>query len=186
MEQKMRIAIAETGYVGMNIAALLAQHHTVYAVGIIQKKVDLINQRKSPIVNREIEEYLAEKDLDPLQPLTPGRPIWELILWSLRHPQTTKAKRIFDTLGVQNVIKLAMEYNPDAIIVIKSTIPVGYTRAIREKTGSRNIIFSQEFLRESRALYDNLYSSRILGTDPEDERLVKAVCIFAEKLKKGL
>ncbi|MBR4169798.1 MAG: nucleotide sugar dehydrogenase [Lachnospiraceae bacterium] len=183
----MKIAVAGTGYVGLSIATLLAQHNEVVAVDIVPEKVDLINNRKSPIVDKEIEEYLAHKDLNLRATLDAKEAYTGADFVVVAAPTNYDSKQnFFDTSAVENVIGLAMEYNPDAIIVIKSTIPVGYTEHIREKTGSRNIIFSPEFLRESKALYDNLYPSRIIvGTDPDDPRLVEAAKTFAGLLQEG-
>lgn len=181
------IAVAGTGYVGLSIATLLSQHHKVYAVDIIPEKVELINNRKSPIQDEYIEKYLAEKELDLTATLDAEMAYraadFVVIAAPTNYDSTTQH---FDTSAVEAVIELVMKYNPEAIMVIKSTIPVGYTMSIREKTGSKNIIFSPEFLRESKALYDNLYPSRIvLGTDMEDERLVEAAHEFAELLQEG-
>ncbi|MCR4685153.1 MAG: nucleotide sugar dehydrogenase [Lachnospiraceae bacterium] len=183
----MKIAVAGTGYVGLSIATLLAQHNEVVAVDIVPEKVALINNRKSPIVDKEIEEYLAHKDLNLRATLDAKEAYTGADFVVVAAPTNYDSKQnFFDTSAVENVIGLAMEYNPDAIIVIKSTIPVGYTEHIREKTGSRNIIFSPEFLRESKALYDNLYPSRIIvGTDPDDARLVEAAKTFAGLLQEG-
>ncbi|MBR0365603.1 MAG: nucleotide sugar dehydrogenase [Clostridia bacterium] len=183
----MKIAVAGTGYVGLSIAVLLAQHHTVTAVDIIPEKVELINNRKSPIQDEYIEKYLAEKDLDLTATLDAEAAYKDADFVVIAAPTNYDSKKnFFDTSAVEAVIKLVMEYNPDAIMVIKSTIPVGYTEYIREKTGSKNIIFSPEFLRESKALYDNLYPSRIIvGTDMEDERLLKAAHTFAGLLEEG-
>lgn len=185
--KKYTIAVAGTGYVGLSIATLLAQHHKVYAVDIIPEKVELINNRKSPIQDDYIEEYLAARELDLTATLDAKEAYSDADFVVIAAPTNYDAKKnFFDTSAVEAVIGLVMEYNPDAIMVIKSTIPVGYTAAIREKTGSRNIIFSPEFLRESKALYDNLYPSRIIvGTDMDDERLVEAAHIFAELLQEG-
>lgn len=187
MEHQYTIAVAGTGYVGLSIATLLAQHHKVYAVDIIPEKVDLINQRKSPIQDEYIEKYFAEKDLD-LTATLDGRDAYskaEIVVIAAPTNYDSK-KNFFDTSAVEAVISLVMEVNPEAIMVIKSTIPVGYTQSIREKTGSKNIIFSPEFLRESKALYDNLYPSRIIvGTDMKDARLVEAARTFAELLQEG-
>ena len=181
------IAVAGTGYVGLSIATLLAQHNHVTAVDIVPEKVDLINGRKSPIQDEYIEKYLAEKKLDLTATLDGAAAYKDAELVVIAAPTNYDSKKnYFDTSAVEAVIKLVMEVNPDAIMVIKSTIPVGYTASIREKTGSRNIIFSPEFLRESKALYDNLYPSRIIvGTDMEDERLVEAAHTFAELLQEG-
>lgn len=181
------IAVAGTGYVGLSIATLLSQHHKVYAVDIIPEKVELINKRKSPIQDEYIEQYLAEKDLDLTATLDAKLAYSNANFVVIAAPTNYDSqKNFFDTSAVETVIKLVMEYNPNAIMVIKSTIPVGYTRSIREKTGSKNIIFSPEFLRESKALYDNLYPSRIIvGTDMADERLVEAAHEFAALLQEG-
>lgn len=187
MDRKYTIAVAGTGYVGLSIATLLSQNHKVYAVDIIPEKVELINQRKSPIQDEYIEKYLAEKELDLTPTLDAELAYKNADYVVIAAPTNYDSKtQHFDTSAVEAVIKLVMQYNPDAIMVIKSTIPVGYTKLIREKTGSKNIIFSPEFLRESKALYDNLYPSRIIvGTDMEDERLVNATHIFAELLQEG-
>lgn len=181
------IAVAGTGYVGLSIATLLSQHHKVYAVDIIPEKVELINSRKSPIQDEYIEKYLAEKELDLTATLDAKLAYSNADFVVIAAPTNYDSqKNFFDTSAVETVIKLVMEYNPNAIMVIKSTIPVGYTKSIREKTGSKNIIFSPEFLRESKALYDNLYPSRIIvGTDMEDERLVEAAHEFAALLQEG-
>lgn len=183
----MKIAVAGTGYVGLSIATLLAQHNTVTAVDIIPEKVELINNRKSPIQDEYIEKYLAEKELDLTATLDAGSAYKDADFVVIAAPTNYDSKKnFFDTSAVEAVIELVMKYNPNAIMVIKSTIPVGYTKSIREKTGSENIIFSPEFLRESKALYDNLYPSRIIvGTDMNDERLVKAAHTFAELLQQG-
>lgn len=187
MDHQYTIAVAGTGYVGLSIATLLAQNHKVYAVDIIPEKVDLINQRKSPIQDEYIEKYFAEKELD-LTATLDGRDAYskaEIVVIAAPTNYDSK-KNFFDTSAVEAVISLVMEVNPEAIMVIKSTIPVGYTQAIRERTGSKNIIFSPEFLRESKALYDNLYPSRIIvGTDMKDERLVEAAHTFARLLQEG-
>ena len=187
MDKKYTIAVAGTGYVGLSIATLLSQHHKVYAVDIIPEKVEMINQRKSPIQDEYIEKYLAEKELDLTATLDAELAYKNADFVVIAAPTNYDSKtQHFDTSAVETVIKLVMQYNPDAIMVIKSTIPVGYTKSIREKTGSKNIIFSPEFLRESKALYDNLYPSRIIvGTDMNDERLVKAAHTFAELLQEG-
>lgn len=181
------IAVAGTGYVGLSIATLLSQHHKVYAVDIIPEKVELINSKKSPIQDEYIEKYLAEKELDLTATLDAKLAYNNADFVVIAAPTNYDSqKNFFDTSAVETVIKLVMEYNPNAIMVIKSTIPVGYTKSIREKTGSKNIIFSPEFLRESKALYDNLYPSRIIvGTDMEDERLVEAAHEFAALLQEG-
>ena len=181
------IAVAGTGYVGLSIATLLSQHHKVYAVDIVPEKVELINSRKSPIQDEYIEKYLAEKKLDLTATLDAKLAYSNADFVVIAAPTNYDSqKNFFDTSAVETVIKLVMEYNPNAIMVIKSTIPVGYTKSIREKTGSKNIIFSPEFLRESKALYDNLYPSRIIvGTDMEDERLIAAAHEFAALLQEG-
>ena len=185
--KKLKIAVAGTGYVGLSIATLLAQHLTVYAVDILPEKVELINQRKSPIQDEYIEKYLSEKALDLTATLDAETAYTGADFVVIAAPTNYDSKKnFFDTSAVETVIQLIMQYNPDAIMVIKSTIPVGYTKAIREKTGSKNIIFSPEFLRESKALYDNLYPSRIIvGTDMQDERLVEAAHQFAALLQEG-
>ena len=187
MMKNYTIAVAGTGYVGLSIATLLSQHHKVYAVDIIPEKVELINSRKSPIQDEYIEKYLAEKELDLTAMLDAKLAYSNADFVVIAAPTNYDSqKNFFDTSAVEAVIKLVMEYNPNAIMVIKSTIPVGYTKNIREKTGSKNIIFSPEFLRESKALYDNLYPSRIIvGTDMEDERLVEAAHEFAALLQEG-
>lgn len=184
---ELKIAVAGTGYVGLSIATLLAQHHKVIAVDIIPEKVDLINNKKSPIQDDYIEKYLAEKELDLTATLDGKEAYSTADIVVIAAPTNYDSKKnFFDTSAVESVIDLVMEVNPDAIMVIKSTIPVGYTKSIREKTGSRNIIFSPEFLRESKALYDNLYPSRIVvGTDLDDERLVEAAHTFAHLLQEG-
>ena len=181
------IAVAGTGYVGLSIATLLSQHNKVYAVDIIEEKVNLINNRKSPIQDNEIEEYLATKELDLTATLNAKEAYSAADFVVIAAPTNYDSKKnFFDTSAVEAVIKLVMKHNPEAIMVIKSTIPVGYTQSIREKTGCNNIIFSPEFLRESKALYDNLYPSRIIvGTDMNDERLVEAAHVFASLLAKG-
>ena len=181
------IAVAGTGYVGLSIATLLSQHHKVYAIDIVPEKVELINSRKSPIQDEYIEKYLAEKELDLTATLDAKLAYSNADFVVIAAPTNYDSqKNFFDTSAVETVIKLVMEYNPNAIMVIKSTIPVGYTKSIREKTGSKNVIFSPEFLRESKALYDNLYPSRIIvGTDMEDERLVEAAHEFAALLQEG-
>lgn len=187
MDKRYTIAVAGTGYVGLSLAVLLAQHNKVYAVDIVPEKVELINRRKSPIQDEYIEKYLAEKDLD-LTATLDGRDAYsksEIVVIAAPTNYDSK-KNFFDTSAVEAVISLVMEVNPEAIMVIKSTIPVGYTQSIREKTGSKNIIFSPEFLRESKALYDNLYPSRIIvGTDMKDARLVEAAHTFARLLQEG-
>ena len=183
----MKITVAGTGYVGLSIAVLLAQHHTVKAVDIIPEKVELINSNKSPIQDDYIEKYLAEKELDLEATLDAEYAYKDADFVVIAAPTNYDSKKnYFDTSAVETVIRLVMQHNPDAVMVIKSTIPVGYTRYIREKTGSKNIIFSPEFLRESKALYDNLYPSRIIvGTDKSDERLVDAAHTFAKLLQEG-
>ena len=183
----MKIAVAGTGYVGLSIAVLLAQHNTVKAVDIIPEKVELINKKRSPIQDEYIEKYLAEKELDLEATLDAEYAYTDAEYVIIAAPTNYDSrKNFFDTSAVESVIRLVMQYNPDAVMVIKSTIPVGYTEQIRRKTGSKNIIFSPEFLRESKALYDNLYPSRIIvGTDLEDERLVKAAESFAALLSEG-
>lgn len=185
--ERLTIAVAGTGYVGLSIAVLLAQHHTVTAVDIIPEKVELINSRKSPIQDEYIEKYLAEKQLDLTATLDAKEAYSKADFVVIAAPTNYDSKKnYFDTSAVENVIQLVMEYNPNAIMVIKSTIPVGYTESIRKKTGSTNILFSPEFLRESKALYDNLYPSRIIvGTDLNDERLVQAAHTFAGLLQEG-
>ena len=187
MMKDYTIAVAGTGYVGLSIATLLSQHHQVYAVDIIPEKVELINNRKSPIQDEYIEKYLAGKELKLTATLDARMAYKNADFVVIAAPTNYDSqKNFFDTSAVETVIRLVMECNPDAIMVIKSTIPVGYTRSIREKTGSRNIIFSPEFLRESMALYDNLYPSRIIvGTDMEDARLVEAAHAFAALLQEG-
>lgn len=183
----LKIAVAGTGYVGLSIATLLSQHHHVMAVDIVPEKVELINNKKSPIQDEYIEKYLAEKDLNLTATLDAKEAYTDADFAVIAAPTNYDSKKnFFDTSAVEKVIGLVMEYAPDAIMVIKSTIPVGYTKNIREKTGSKNIIFSPEFLRESKALYDNLYPSRIIvGTDMEDERLVEAAHTFAKLLQEG-
>lgn len=187
-----KIAVAGTGYVGLSLSVLLAQHHQVTAVDIIQEKVDMINNRKSPIQDDYIEKYLAD-DVAGVCKLNLSATLdakaaykdadFVVIAAPTNYDSSTQH---FDTSAVETVIKLVMQYNPNAIMVIKSTIPVGYTASIREKTGSKNIMFSPEFLRESKALYDNLYPSRIIvGTDTQDERLVTAAHVFAGLLQEG-
>lgn len=183
----MKIAVAGTGYVGLSIATLLAQNNQVMAVDIVPEKVELINNKKSPIQDDYIEKYLAEKELNLTATMDAKEAYTDAEFVVIAAPTNYDSKKnYFDTTAVEAVINLVMEYNPAAIMVIKSTIPVGYTRSIRQKTGSKNIIFSPEFLRESKALYDNLYPSRIIvGTDMEDERLVKAAWTFAGLLQQG-
>ena len=183
----MNIAVAGTGYVGLSIATLLAQHNKVTAVDIIPEKVELIRQKKSPIQDDYIEKYLAEKELDLTATLDAEAAYRDADFVVIAAPTNYDSKKnFFHTSAVEAVIDLVMQYNPNAIMVIKSTIPVGYTKSIREKTGSKNIIFSPEFLRESKALYDNLYPSRIIvGTDMDDARLVEAAHTFAGLLQQG-
>ena len=182
-----RITVAGTGYVGLSIAVLLSQHHKVTAVDVVPEKVEMINHRKSPIQDEYIEKYLAEKELDLTATLDAGEAYKDADFVVIATPTNYDSRtQHFDTSAVEAVIKLVLEYNPDAIMVIKSTIPVGYTASIRKKFGSKNIIFSPEFLRESKALYDNLYPSRIIvSTDKNDERLVKASRDFAALLQEG-
>ena len=183
----LKVAVAGTGYVGLSIATLLAQHHKVTAVDIIPEKVELINNKKSPIQDEYIEKYLAEKELDLTATLDAKEAYSDADFVVIAAPTNYDSKKnFFDTSAVEAVIKLVIEYNPEAIMVIKSTIPVGYTASVREKFHCDNIIFSPEFLRESKALYDNLYPSRIIvGTDVENARLVKAAHTFAELLQEG-
>jgi UDPglucose 6-dehydrogenase len=182
-----KITIAGTGYVGLSLAVLLAQHNHVTAVDIVAEKVDLINNKKSPIQDDYIEKYLAEKELDLTATLDNKKAYEDADFVVIAAPTNYDSqKNYFDTSAVEAVIELVMRYNSDAIMVIKSTIPVGYTKSVREKMGSQNIIFSPEFLRESKALYDNLYPSRIIvGTDMKDEHLVEAAHTFAELLQEG-
>lgn len=187
MHKKYTIAVAGTGYVGLSIATLLSQHHKVYAVDIVPEKVELINKRKSPIQDEYIEKYLAEEKLDLTATLDAkfaySNANFVVIAAPTNYDSSTQH---FDTSAVEAVIDLVMKYNPEAMMVIKSTIPVGYTESIRKKTGSKNILFSPEFLRESKALYDNLYPSRIIvGTDMNDTRLVEAAETFAGLLQEG-
>ncbi len=183
----MKIAVAGTGYVGLSIAVLLAQHNTVKAVDIVPEKVELINNKKSPIQDDYIEKYLVEKELDLEATLDAEYAYKDADFVVIAAPTNYDSrKNYFDTSAVEKVIRLVMQYNPEAIMVIKSTIPVGYTEHIREITGSKNILFSPEFLRESKALYDNLYPSRIIvGTDKDNERLVDAANSFAKLLQEG-
>ena len=183
----MKIAVAGTGYVGLSIATLLAQHHEVMAVDIIEEKVNMINSKKSPIQDNEIETFLSTKNLNLVATLNAKEAYSNAEFVVIAAPTNYDSKKnFFDTSAVEAVIKLVIEYNPEAVMIIKSTIPVGYTQSIREKTGSKNIIFSPEFLRESKALYDNLYPSRIIvGTDMNDPRLVEAANTFAGLLKEG-
>ena len=183
----LKVAVAGTGYVGLSIATLLSQHHEVTAVDIIPEKVELINNKKSPIQDEYIEKYLAEKELDLTATLDAKKAYSDADFVVIATPTNYDSKKnFFDTSAVEAVIKLVIEYNPEAIMVIKSTIPVGYTASVREKFHCDNIIFSPEFLRESKALYDNLYPSRIIvGTDVDNTRLVKAAHTFAELLQEG-
>ncbi len=185
--QDLKIAVAGTGYVGLSIATLLSQHHQVTAVDIIPEKVEMLNKRKSPIQDEYIEKYLAEKELDLKATLDAKEAYSDADFVVIAAPTNYDSKKnFFDTSAVEAVIKLVIEYNPEAIMVIKSTIPVGFTASVREKYHCDNIIFSPEFLRESKALYDNLYPSRIIvGTDVENARLVKAAHTFAELLQEG-
>ena len=183
----MKIAVAGTGYVGLSIATLLAQNNTVYAVDIISDKIEMINNRKLPIQDAYIEKYFAEKELDLVATLDAEEAYKEADYVVIAVPTNYDSKKnYFDTSAVETVINLVMKYNPEAIMVIKSTVPVGYTEFVRNKTGSKNILFSPEFLRESMALYDNLYPSRIIvGNDLNDERLVEAAHTFAGLLQEG-
>ena len=187
MDKMLKIAVAGTGYVGLSIATLLAQHHEVCAIDVIPAKVDLINRRKSPIRDEYIEKYLAEKELKLTATLDPAQAYSGADFVVIAVPTNYDSRtQHFDTSAVEAVIQLVMQYNPNAVMVIKSTIPVGYTVSVREKFGSSNIIFSPEFLRESKALYDNLYPSRIIvGTDLNDPRLVEAAHTFAALLQEG-
>ena len=187
MDKILKIAVAGTGYVGLSIATLLAQHHEVCAIDVIPAKVDLINRRKSPIRDEYIEKYLAEKELKLTATLDPAQAYSGADFVVSAAPTNYDSRtQHFDTSAVEAVIQLVMQYNPNAVMVIKSTIPVGYTVSVREKFGSSNIIFSPEFLRESKALYDNLYPSRIIvGTDLNDPRLVEAAHTFAGLLQEG-
>lgn len=182
-----KIAVAGTGYVGLSIATLLAQHHKVYAVDILPEKIEMINNRKSPIQDEYIEKYLREKELDLTATLDAEEAYTNADFVVIAAPTNYDSKKnFFDTSAVESVIELVMKYNPDAIMVIKSTIPVGYTVSVRKKFHCDNIIFSPEFLRESKALYDNLYPSRIVvGTDVKNARLVKAAKTFAGLLQEG-
>ena len=182
-----KIAVAGTGYVGLSIATLMAQYNQVKAVDIIPEKIEMINNKKSPIQDDYIEKFLSEKELNLTATLDAREAYSEADYVVIAAPTNYDSKKnFFDTSAVEAVVKLVMEINPEAIMVIKSTVPVGYTQSIREKTGSNNIIFSPEFLRESKALYDNLYPSRIIvGTNMNDERLVEAAHAFAELLQEG-
>ena len=183
----LKIAVAGTGYVGLSLAVLLAQHHQVTALDIVPEKVEMINNKKSPIRDEYIEKYLAEKELDLTATLDAKEAYSDADFVVIAAPTNYDSKKnFFDTSAVEAVIKLVIEYNPEAIMVIKSTIPVGFTASVREKFHCDNIIFSPEFLRESKALYDNLYPSRIIvGTDVDNARLVKAAHTFAELLQEG-
>lgn len=185
--EDLKIAVAGTGYVGLSIATLLSQHHNVVAVEIIQEKVDLINSKKSPIQDEYIEKILTEKELNLVATMDAKEAYSDADFVIIAAPTNYDSKKnFFDTSAVEAVIKLVIDYNPEAIMVIKSTIPVGFTASVREKYHCDNIIFSPEFLRESKALYDNLYPSRIIvGTDIENARLVKAAHVFAELLQEG-
>ena len=187
MEKQYKIAVAGTGYVGLSIATLLSQHHQVTAVDIVPEKVKLINEKKSPIQDEYIEKYLAEKELNLAATLDAESAYKDADFVVIAAPTNYDSKKnFFDTSAVEDVIELVIKYNPDAIMVIKSTIPVGYTKSVREKFHCDNIIFSPEFLRESKALYDNLYPSRIIvGTDVDNVRLVKAANTFAALLQEG-
>ena len=183
----MKIAVAGTGYVGLSMATLLAQHHSVVAVDVVEEKVEKINRRESPIQDEYIEKYFAEKELDLVATLDAETAYRDAEFVVIATPTNyDPQKNFFDTSAVESVIRLVMQVNPSAIMVIKSTIPVGFTESVRAKYGSDNILFSPEFLRESKALYDNLYPSRIIvGTDMKDERLVKAAQRFAALLQEG-
>ena len=183
----MKIAVAGTGYVGLSIATLLSQHHEVMTVDIIPEKVELINKRKSPIQDEYIEKYLAERELNLTATLDAEAAYKDADFVVIAAPTNYDSKKnFFDTSAVEDVIKLVVKYNPDAVIVVKSTIPVGFTKCVREKYHCDNILFSPEFLRESKALYDNLYPSRIIvGTDMENARLLKKAKVFADLLKEG-
>ena len=185
--KSVKIAVAGTGYVGLSIATLLAQYNKVVAVDIVPEKVEMINNRKSPIQDNEIEEYLATKELDLTATLDAKVAYEDADFVVIAAPTNYDSKKnYFDTSAVESVIRLVMEYNPNVIMVIKSTVPVGFTASVREKYHCDNIIFSPEFLRESKALYDNLYPSRIIvGTDVENVRLVKAANTFAKLLQEG-
>lgn len=186
-ENNMKIAVVGTGYVGLSIAVLLAQHHQVYAVDVIPEKVDLINRKKSPIQDEYIEKYLAEKELDLTATLDAEEAYAGADFVVVATPTNYDSyKNFFDVSAVESVIEMVTKHNPDAILVIKSTIPVGYTASVRKKMNNKNILFSPEFLRESKALYDNLYPSRIIvGTDMDDEHLIDAAHNFAVLLQEG-
>ena len=187
MKKDIKIAVAGTGYVGLSIATLLSQHHEVTAVDIVPEKVEKINNRISPIEDKEITEYLQTKPLHLKATIDAKKGYTDADIVVVAAPTNYDSKKnFFDTTAVETVVDTVMQYNADAIIVIKSTIPVGYTESLRRKTGNRNILFSPEFLRESRALYDNLYPSRIIvGTDPDDARLMEAARTFASLLQEG-
>ena len=187
MDKKFKIAVAGTGYVGLSIAILLAQNHKVVAIDIVPEKVDLINNKKSPIQDEYIEKYLLEKKLDLIVTLDAELAYKDADFVVIAAPTNYDSKKnFFDTSAVENVIELVMKYNPNTIMVIKSTIPVGYVESIRKKYNTENILFSPEFLRESKALYDNLYPSRIIvGTDIKNEKLLKKAHIFANLLQEG-
>lgn len=183
----MKIAVAGTGYVGLSMATLLSQNQTVVAVDVVPEKVDMINRRKSPVQDEYIEKYFAQKELDLIATLDAEQAYRGADYVIIATPTNYDPKKnFFDTSAVESVIAMVKDVNPDAIMVIKSTVPVGFTESVRQKYGSRNILFSPEFLRESRALYDNLYPSRIIvGTDMQDPRLVEAAEVFAQMLKEG-
>ena len=185
--KSITIAVAGTGYVGMSVAVLLAQHNRVYAVDIVPEKVDMINMGKAPITDREMDAYLSRKNLELVATLDAESAYSKSEFIVIATPTNyDSAKNFFDTSAVEEVIHVVMKCNPEAFIVIKSTVPVGYTKRVRERTGNKNIFFCPEFLRESKALYDNLYPSRIvIGTDIEDERLMKGVHVFLELLQEG-
>ena len=185
--KKYKITVAGTGYVGLSIAVLLAQHNQVYAVDIVPERVALINARQSPIQDKEIEEYLLTRSLNLEATIDAAEAYSKADFVIIAVPTNYDSqKNFFDTSAVENVIHSIMQYNTDAVIIIKSTIPVGYTKKIREKTGNKNILFSPEFLRESNALFDNLYPSRIIiGTDLNDKKLTEKACVFAELLQEG-
>lgn len=187
MDKKITVAVAGMGYVGISMATLLARHNKVYAVDVVKEKVEQINNRHSPIQDEYIEKYFAEKELDLIATVDAALAYSNADYVVIAAPTNYDSeKNFFDTSAVESVINLVTEYNPNAVIVIKSTVPVGYTAAIREKAGNANVLFSPEFLRESKALYDNLYPSRIIvGTDMQDERLLNAAQEFASLLKQG-
>lgn len=187
VKKKIKIAVGGTGYVGLSIATLLAQHHEVTAVDIIPEKVDMINSKKSPIQDQEIEDFLANKNLNLTATLNAKEAYSQADIVIIATPTNYDSeKHFFDTSSVEDVLKLVKEYNPKATVIIKSTIPVGYTASIREKLSMNNILFSPEFLRESKALYDNLHPSRIIvGTDKEDKNLTEKAQLFASLLQEG-